>query len=62
MLTTALTFLGGLVTKEFIFSMFKEVILEMILDEVDSFVEDTDNPYDDKLAEKFREFLDNRED
>jgi hypothetical protein len=62
MLTSLLTFAGSFITKEFIFSIFKDVILEVILDEVDEFVADTKNPYDDQLAEKFREFIDNRED
>jgi hypothetical protein len=62
MFTSILTFFGGFITKEFIFSIFKDVILEVVLDEVDEFVADTKNPYDDQLADKFREFIDNRDD
>lgn len=61
MFSTVLSFLGGFITKEFLISMFKEVVLELILDMVDEFVADSENTYDDKLAEKFREFVDNRD-
>ena len=61
MLATIVSMFGSFITKEFIFSIYKEVILEVVLDEVDEFVADTSNPYDDKLAEKFREFIENRE-
>ena len=62
MFTTILTFFGGLVTKEFIISIFKDVIYELIQEEVDKFVKDTKNPYDNRLNEKFKEFIEDRED
>lgn len=62
MLATIATFLGSLVTKEFLISVFKDVFMEVALDLVDEYVADTENPYDDKLAESFREFVERDED
>ena len=61
MLTTVLRFLGSWITKDLLIAIFKEVILEFAMDLVKEFVEDSANPYDDKLYEKFEEFLDERE-
>lgn len=61
MMATIVKFLGGFLTKELLTAIFKEVILEFAMDLLKEFVESTENEYDDKLVEKFQEFLDARE-
>lgn len=61
MLAAIVKFVGGMVSKEVIVDIFKEVIMEFAVDLLSEFVKSTENKYDDQLLEKFKEFLDNRE-
>lgn len=61
MIATVVKFLGGFITKELILDVFKEVILEFVMELLEEFVKSTNNKYDDRLVEKFVEFLDERE-
>jgi hypothetical protein len=61
MAATIIAFLGSYISKEFLISIFKEVFLEVAIDYLDEFVADTKNPYDDKLAATFREFIEDRD-
>lgn len=61
MLATIVRFLGGWVSKELILEIFKDVVLEFAVDVLGEFVKSTENDYDDKLLEKFKEFLDERD-
>jgi hypothetical protein len=61
MLATIVKFIGGMVSKEVIVDIFKEVLMEFAVDLLSEFVKSTENKYDDQLLEKFKEFLDNRE-
>ena len=61
MLATIVRFLGGWVSKELILEIFKDVVLGFAVDVLGEFVKSTENDYDDKLLEKFKEFLDERD-
>lgn len=61
MLASVVKFLGGWISKEVLVELFKDVVLEFAVDLLKDFVKSTENEYDDKLLEKFEEFLEERD-
>lgn len=54
-----LNLIKGFVTKELLMVVFREVILETLLDVVQDFVAKSENKYDDALLENLRAYLEN---
>lgn len=44
------------ITKELLVSLFKEVLVEFALEEIEKFAKDTENTYDDNLVKKFSDW------
>lgn len=61
MLASVVKFLGGLISREVLVELFKDVVLEFAMDLLKEFVASTENDYDDKLLAKFDEFLAERD-